>query len=91
VHANNGSFLAAMAAEGFGIAYEPDFIVGPHLAAGRLVRVLAEWQLPASPIYVAYASRRHVSAKVRAFTDHMADAFRTADWMIDAPGRRTAP
>ena len=29
-YANNGAFLTALAREGIGIAYEPDFIVGAH-------------------------------------------------------------
>ena len=37
IHANNGRFLEALAVEGVGIAYEPDFIVGPDVRAGRLV------------------------------------------------------
>ena len=36
VHANNGRFNEALAAEGVGIAREPDFIVGPDVRAGRL-------------------------------------------------------
>ena len=84
MHANHGEFLTAMAAEGLGIAYEPDFIVGPEVSTGRLVRVLAEWALAPSPIYVVYASRRQVSAKVRAFSEHMAQAFRSGDWLTDA-------
>ena len=83
LHANNGRFLAAMAAEGLGIVYEPDFIVGPELASGRLVRVLREWEMAPSPIYIVYPSRRHVSAKVRAFTDHVAASFDAAPWSID--------
>ncbi|MDQ6620832.1 MAG: LysR family transcriptional regulator [Pseudomonadota bacterium] len=72
LHGDNGRFLAALAVEGLGIVYEPDFIVGPDLVAGRLERLLAEWELLPSPIYVVYPSRRHLSGKVRAFADHVA-------------------
>ncbi len=98
LHANNGRFLEAMAVEGLGIAYEPDFIVGRDLAAGKLVRLLAEWELPASPIYVVYPSRRHLSAKVRTFTDHVAEAFAAPAWRLDEaqparakPNRQAGP
>lgn len=83
LHSNNGQFLEAMAVEGLGIAFEPDFIVGPDIRAGRLVRLLQSWELPPSPIYVVYPSRRHLSAKVRAFTDHVAEAFRAPSWLLD--------
>jgi len=90
LHSNSGRFLEAMAVEGLGIAYEPDFIVGPDLHAGHLVRLLERWELPSSPIYVVYPSRRHLSAKVRAFAEHVAEAFRTPAWTIEPkrPGSR---
>jgi DNA-binding transcriptional LysR family regulator len=75
VHANNGRFLTALAAEGMGIAYEPDFMVGPELRAGRLMPLLREFSSPPSSIYVVYPSRRHLSAKVRAFTDFLSERF----------------
>jgi hypothetical protein len=33
IHANNGRFLEALAVEGVGIVFEPDFIVGPDIRA----------------------------------------------------------
>ena len=88
-HANNGRFLAALAAEGAGIALEPDFIVGDHLATGRLVALLPGYQPPTSPIYAAYPSRRHLSAKVRAFVDFLAERFTgDAPWALGRPARK---
>jgi len=69
LHANNGRMLAALAVEGAGLCYEPDFIVGPELASGRLVPLLADYATPDIPVHAAYPSRRHLSAKVRAFVD----------------------
>ena len=80
MHANNGRFLTALAAEGMGIAYEPDFMVGPELRAGRLKPLLREFTSPPSPIYVVYPSRRHLSAKVRAFTDFLSERFFASEW-----------
>jgi DNA-binding transcriptional LysR family regulator len=75
MHSNNGDLLAAAAAQGVGIALEPDFIVGADLAAGRLVRVLEAFEAPASSIYAVYPSRRYLSAKVRAFVEFLAERF----------------
>jgi DNA-binding transcriptional LysR family regulator len=80
MHANNGEMLAAAAAEGIGIALEPDFIVAADLAAGRLVRILKDYAPTPTGIYAVYPSRRHLSAKVRAFVDFLAERFA-------APGR----
>jgi DNA-binding transcriptional LysR family regulator len=74
-HANNGQFLAALAAAGVGIALEPDFIVAPEIRAGSLVPVLPDYAAPTSDIVVAYPSRRHLSAKVRVFVDFLARRF----------------
>ena len=75
VHANNGEMLASIAAEGVGIAHEPDFIVNPLLKSGRLVAILAKHQPVPYNIYAVYPSRRHLSAKVRAFVDFLVARF----------------
>ena len=75
VHANNGQMLATFAAAGVGIALEPDFIVAPELASGALVPLLPGHAPSSAGIYAVYASRRHLSAKVRAFVDFLAMHF----------------
>jgi DNA-binding transcriptional LysR family regulator len=75
LHANHGDLLVAAAVQGAGIALEPDFIAGDDLRAGRLVRILESFTAPVSPIYAVYPSRRHLSAKVRAFVDFLAGRF----------------
>jgi len=85
VHANNGRFLEALAVEGTGVVYEPDFIVGPDVLAGKLMPILRDFQPPPASIYVVYPSRRHLSAKVRAFTEFLAARFTEADWTLSMP------
>jgi DNA-binding transcriptional LysR family regulator len=82
IHANNGRFLVALAVAGSGIVCEPDFIVGPEVRTGRLRRLLPGFEPPASAIHVVYPSRRHLSAKVRAFTDFLAERFATPEWAL---------
>ena len=84
VYANNGAFLAALARDGIGIAYEPDFIVGHDVHAGRLVPILRNFTPVSSGINVVYASRRHLSAKVRAFTEFLTERFARPDWALDS-------
>lgn len=74
LHANNGRMLGALAVEGAGIVCEPDFILAPDLERGALVPILTDWTLPSIAIHAAYPSRRHLSAKVRAFVDFLAGA-----------------
>src|SRR5205085_980091 len=47
LHSNNGDLLAEAAAQGAGIVFEPAFIVGPELRAGRLVPLLQDFVAPA--------------------------------------------
>jgi DNA-binding transcriptional LysR family regulator len=85
IHANNGRFLTALAVAGVGIAHEPDFIVGPDVIAGSLTPILRAFAPAPASIYVVYPSRRHLSAKVRAFTDFLAARFNVANWALPVP------
>jgi len=88
IHANNGRFLEALAVAGAGIVCEPDFIVGPDVRSGALVPLLRDYAPPVSAIHVAYPSRRHLSAKVRAFADFLVERFATPEWaMAETPAR----
>lgn len=72
---NNGDTAAAAARAGLGIVWQPTFLVGPDLRAGRLVPLLPGWRVPDIDILAVYPSRRHLSAKVRAMIDFLADEF----------------
>jgi DNA-binding transcriptional LysR family regulator len=81
LHSNNGDLLAEAAALGAGIVFEPAFIVGPDVRAGRLVPLLQDFEPPATPIYAVYPSRKHLSAKVRLFVELLVERFaRGQDW-----------
>ncbi|MBN3819460.1 LysR family transcriptional regulator [Paraburkholderia sp. Se-20369] len=68
--------LRAAVLGGAGIALLGTEVVGDDIEAGRLVPVLLDAVPPRElPIYAVYASRRHVSAKVRSFVDFLAARF----------------
>lgn len=50
------------ALSGFGLAYVPEELARPHIAKGRLKRVLEEWCPPYSGYHLYYPSRRQHSA-----------------------------
>jgi len=52
---------------GAGLSVLPDYAVAEDLAAGRLVRVLPQWGLPAGGIHAVFPTARFRPAKVRAF------------------------
>lgn len=85
LHSNNGDLLAELAVRGLGIVFEPSFIVGPEVRAGRLVPLLQDYEPAPLPIYAVYPSRKHLSAKVRLFVDLLAERFAGAqDWALPA-------
>ena len=45
------------------------------LQDGSLKLVLEDWNTPAPPVYVAYASHRNLPAKIRAFVDFMLECY----------------
>ncbi len=65
--------LAVLAGLGYGNA--PWVAVREDVAAGRLEVVLEDYELTTAGIYVVYPHRRHLSAKIRAFVDFLADWF----------------
>jgi DNA-binding transcriptional LysR family regulator len=58
---NGAGPLLSAALQGFGLAYLTERQMQPHLAAGRLVRVLSDWCPPFSGYHLFYPSRRHSS------------------------------
>jgi DNA-binding transcriptional LysR family regulator len=59
---NGSSQMLNAALAGFGLAYVPEDLAQPHLAKGRLKRVLEDWCAPYSGFYLYYPSRRQSSA-----------------------------
>jgi len=55
----NGTFQMLNAAlAGFGLAYVPEDVAQPHLAKGRLKRVIEDWCPAYSSYHLYYPSRR---------------------------------
>lgn len=84
---NDGQIVRAAALDGMGILIQPSYIIYDDIVAGRLVPVLEDWDLPHLTINLAYPSRKHLSAKVRAFIDFMAGHFEKMDYERKWTGR----
>ncbi len=66
----NGTFQMLDAAlAGFGIAYVPEDVAQPHIAKGRLKRVLEDWCPPYAGYHLYYPSRRQSSAAFALLVD----------------------
>jgi len=55
---NGSTQMLDAALAGFGLAYLPEDSVSEHIAAGRLVRMLADWCPPCPGYHLYYPSRR---------------------------------
>ena len=63
------------ALKGLGIVNLPTFIVGADLQAGALVTVLDRFTPQDMTLNAVYPHARHLSPKVRAFVDYLAERF----------------
>ncbi len=64
------------ALQGFGVTRLMSYQIAAHLAAGRLKRVLSDFEPPALPIHVLHREGRQASVKVRSFVDLLVERLR---------------
>lgn len=75
---NDAPSLVAAALSDYGIVRLLDFIADEHLASGRLVEILPEWNSLLWPAYLYAAPDAHRSQALRAFMDFI-ESMRFAD------------
>jgi LysR family transcriptional regulator for bpeEF and oprC len=75
VSVNDADAYVACALQGFGLIQPARYMVLPHLQSGALVEVLPQLSSSPMPISVVYLHNRHLSPKVRAFVDWIAELF----------------
>jgi DNA-binding transcriptional LysR family regulator len=68
---NNGEVLRQAALAGLGIVMLPAFIVAIDVQEGRLQPMLTAYHPPEIGIYALYPINRHLSAKVKVFTEFL--------------------
>ncbi|MEQ8656004.1 MAG: LysR substrate-binding domain-containing protein [Hyphomicrobiales bacterium] len=73
INAPHAIRMAALA--GLGFCQVPYLTVQNDIESGLLVPVLEDYELKGVGIYAVYAERRHMTQKLRAFIDFLADQF----------------
>jgi DNA-binding transcriptional LysR family regulator len=73
--ANNGDAIKQAVLADLGIAITPDWFVLREIEDGRMKAFLGDFAPPPAEINAVYPSARHVSAKVRAFTEFLRAEF----------------
>ncbi|MXV35255.1 LysR family transcriptional regulator [Saccharibacter sp. EH70] len=66
---NQGDPLLAAAVAGLGVILQPLELVGDALRNGTLVKLLSEYDVPASPLHILYTPDRQITPKLRSFLD----------------------
>lgn len=79
VSVNSALAAATLAANSNIIAYSPAFAVNGLIANGQLVQILSDYETPTVPINVIYPSRKHLSSKVRVFTEKVREYLEKSD------------
>ena len=69
VRINDGRALLTATLAGCGIMFGPKVALEDHIGAGRLVRVLSDYNGPSRPVSLLFPADRRPSPKVRSFAD----------------------
>ncbi|MEL6297745.1 MAG: LysR family transcriptional regulator [Pseudomonadota bacterium] len=72
---NSGDALLVAATSGVGVVLKPDFIVGPALAAGELVRIMPDYRGADADIHILYPAAAFLPSRVRVFIDYLVKCF----------------
>lgn len=72
---NDGGIAVSWALEGHGILMRAEWDIARHLAAGRLVQVLPQFDTPDADLYAVWPQAHQGSRRVRAFVEFVAEAF----------------
>jgi DNA-binding transcriptional LysR family regulator len=75
VSINNGQALREAALHGLGVVLQPALLLDADVRAGRLVRLLPDYELPSRPMHIVYLPDRYRSPKLRSFIDHVVGRF----------------
>lgn len=75
--ADDGETLVAAALAGLGLVLMPEWLVGPELAKGELIELLADHtpDPPSTPLYTVFPPGPYSPVKVRAFIEFLAARF----------------
>jgi DNA-binding transcriptional LysR family regulator len=77
---SSSALMLRAALDGAGYCATFDAVAAPHLAAGRLVEVLADWSEPFPGPLLYYPSRRHPPSALRAFVAFVQERRRREGW-----------
>lgn len=72
---NDGEIAVNWALAGHGLLMRAEWDIAKYLQSGRLRTVLDGWQTPPADIYAVHPQRLQTAARVKAFVEHVVQAF----------------
>ena len=72
---NTSEIVRAAVLDGLGIAYSPTWLFQDLIESGTVQLLLPDWQPTPLPLHAVSPPERRHAAKVRAFSDHLAESF----------------
>ncbi|HET6389093.1 LysR family transcriptional regulator [Hyphomicrobium sp.] len=84
IRTNNAQVLENTLLSGRAVGPIQELLVAKDLAAGQLIRILPEYEVESTDIYLALSSVRHMRPSVRAFVDFAVPALRSIKGVDDA-------
>jgi DNA-binding transcriptional LysR family regulator len=72
---NNGEALRQAALSGFGIIMQPEVLLEEDVEAGRLVRLLRNYECPTRPMHLVYLPDRRPTAKMQKLVECVLESF----------------
>lgn len=89
---NSGELVRDWCMEGRGIMLRSLWDIAPHIASGRLVRVLPAYSMPDADIHWLAPYRPDQPRRIRLLIDHLVAQFQEAPWKTTLPpASRPAP
>lgn len=77
IRTNNAQVLESTLLSGRAVGPIQEMLVAKELAAGQLIRILPEYEVESTDVYLALSSVRHMRPSVRAFVDFVVPALRS--------------
>ena len=77
---NDGEVVREWAVAGRGVIVRSEWSVAGDLGAGRLVRLLPDWRLPAADVVAFVGPRRGRSARTGRFVEYLREALTPVPW-----------
>lgn len=88
---NNLNALVAAAKDGAGLVRVPSWQIANDIEAGRLTRILTDYERPPTPVHALFQPAKLASTKIRVFVDYLAEQWAGKKLATRGAGKGRSP